>query len=151
MAWYSVGDLIESGVEWAAEELGASEAVAETLGDIVGIGTDIALGNYYGALDNAVDLAEDASYFTSESGSVAGMPQGDDTIAWRQWAETAGWEAVKQAIIDGRIPESVLKDPGFQLAVQDAKAGYEARYALLSGISKSENDVRMNIIRNTFA
>lgn len=90
----------------------------------------------------------------AQPGEVVTRDHSDPASAvdsWVEFAETHGWEDLKQKIKDGAIPDEVLKDPRFAIAMQEAKDGYEARFALLSGIIKSENDVRMSIIRNTFA
>ncbi len=74
-----------------------------------------------------------------------------DVKAWIEWAKTASYEEIKQAILDGKVPEEVFKNQQFMTIIQDKKEAYEARVQMVSGFLKSDHDIRMNIIRNMFA
>lgn len=70
---------------------------------------------------------------------------------WTDFAQTHSYEDIKNAIMNGSIPDDVLKDERFQLAFQDKKEAHQAKFAMLSGIMKAESDIANSILRNTFA
>ncbi len=154
-----IGSLLEKvsdalgGPEWLGDVLGVVGDAAALAGALAtGQGWAVPslvadlVSNVDDALDNIPTAADRAG-----AGQVTYPADKKDVQAWIKFIKKYGYEAIKDAIIAGKVPDEVLKDQGFQMALQDAKQAHEAYFAIMSGFLKSDHEIRMNIIRNTFA
>jgi hypothetical protein len=71
-----------------------------------------------------------------------------DTQAWIDYADTHGWVALKDQIKAGNVPEEVMKDPAFGVAMQDAQQGYSRFWDMMTNMSKAEDRVAQGIVAN---
>lgn len=152
---FGIGSFVESGAEKLLVAVGVDPEKAELLGDLAGIAADLSCGNYLGAAMSAPDLVEDLQVRDHRDlptdKLTSRYPAENDVEGWRAYLEQNGYDAVKTAIKEGKVGKEVMADPSFGLALQDAKQQDEAYWALMTGMSKSDHDVKMQILRNTFA
>jgi len=142
------GISLESAVEWGLSKV-MSEEKAESIADAVSLGVNVAMGNYVGAAQDALDLAG--------VGADVGLLDGGNTSGWSasQWLEAMERNPEKymkefaRAKAEGTLSDSAEEAAAeiMQIGKQELDSRMEGRL-LASNLSAMDHQMNMQIIGN---